>query len=74
MFIFRESIKRSLFKSISFRVVVVLSDIIVIYFITHRYDITIGVTIATNVASMVLYYLHERIWNKISFGRKKSKR
>lgn len=61
--------RRSLVKSISFRVLVILSDTIVIYLITHRFDITVGLVVATNLASTVLYFIHERVWNKISWGR-----
>lgn len=71
---FHESIKRSVFKSITFRIVVVVSDLIVIFALTHRYDLTLGVTIGTNLASMILYYMHERIWNLIRFGRKYKKK
>lgn len=66
----KDSHKRSVVKSLVFRVVVVTSDTTLIYLITHRIDQTIGLTIVTNVASMTLYYLYERIWNNISWGRR----
>lgn len=70
---FHETIKRSVLKSITFRIVVVVSDLIVIFALTHRYDLTLGVTIGTNLASMILYYTHERIWNLVRFGKKSKK-
>lgn len=71
-FRFFDNIKRSVAKSITYRTVIIASDLIIIYALTHRYDVTIGLTILTNVASTVLYYLHERVWNHIHWGRRGS--
>lgn len=65
-----ESRTRSILKSVTFRIIVILSDIIVIYVLTHRIGLTIALTILTNIASTVLYYLHERIWNAVKWGRR----
>ena len=62
---------RSLTKSITYRVTNIVADLVVVYALTRRLDITIGVTVVTNMASTVIYYGHERIWNKINWGRKK---
>ena len=64
-----EKYNRSFVKSITFRAVVIISDFIVIMLITHRYDLAIGLIIATNAASATLYYIHERAWNRIKWGR-----
>ena len=61
--------KRSLMKAITFRVLILLSDAIVIFVITRRVDITLGLVIATNLVSTTLYFIHERIWDKIRWGR-----
>ena len=61
--------RRSVVKSLTFRVLVVIADLIVIYLITRRIDTTLTVTIFTNLASTALYFLHERVWNKIQWGR-----
>jgi uncharacterized membrane protein len=63
------STKRSLFKSVTFRAAVIVTDLVVIYLITHRVDTTVSVTVFTNVASTILYFLHERVWNRIQWGR-----
>ncbi len=68
---FYEKTGRSLAKSISFRIIVVISDIIIVYSLTHRYDFTIGAVILTNLSSSVLYFLHERVWNNIHWGKQK---
>lgn len=63
------SIERSLVKSIVFRVITIIADLIVIYFLTHRFDLTLGVTIFTNISSTFLYFIHERVWAKIKWGK-----
>jgi uncharacterized membrane protein len=61
--------KRSIVKSITFRMAVIVSDTTIIYLLTHRIDVTAGLVILTNCSSTVLYFLHERIWNRIQWGR-----
>lgn len=61
--------KRSLAKSATFRVLVVISDIVVIFLVTHRLETTIALTVFTNLASTALYFLHERAWNRFGWGR-----
>lgn len=60
--------KRSLIKAITFRLLIIISDSFVIYFITHRFDVTLGVIFFSNIASTVLYFIHERIWNKVDLN------
>ncbi len=63
-----ENHKRSITKSVTFRIVVIISDLLIATAVTHRYDLAIGVVIATNLGSTILYYLHERVWAKIKWG------
>ena len=61
---------RSLAKAISWRVTGTVDTVLISYLITGqiRWALSIGfVELFTKVA---LYYAHERLWNKISFGRK----
>ncbi len=63
-----ERVQRSLAKSITFRILIIIADIFIIFAITHRYDETILVILLTNLASSIIYFLHERVWNKIRWG------
>ena len=67
--LFDERHGRSLAKSITFRILVMLSDGVIIYAITHRFDVTLSVIIFSNLSSTIIYYLHERLWNKIAWGK-----
>ncbi len=60
---------RSLAKAISYRSLMIASDAFVVFFITHRYDLTFWVVLATNAASTLLYFLHERGWSLVRWGR-----
>lgn len=62
-------IQRSLVKAVTFRSIILCSDAVVIFWVTHRWDMTVGLVIATNLASTILYFIHERVWNKIQWGR-----
>jgi uncharacterized membrane protein len=65
---------RSIVKAISWRVTGTLDTIIISFIITGgqtKVAISIGfVELFTKVA---LYYAHERVWNRLSFGRVKAK-
>jgi uncharacterized membrane protein len=68
---FQEKNRRSFVKALTFRVTIMIADFIIVFAITRRYDITIGVMLATNAASTLIYYAHERVWNGIYWGRGK---
>ncbi len=69
---FKEKISRSIIKSVTFRLLIILSDAIIIFAITRRYDITVGVIFFSNLSSTLLYFFHERAWNKVHWGKEKN--
>lgn len=66
-----EKAYRSVAKTVSWRTVGTLDTIIISYFITG--DLTMAASIGSIelFTKMILYYFHERAWNKISFGKVK---
>jgi uncharacterized membrane protein len=61
---------RSLIKAVSWRATGTLDTVVISYLITGhlRWALSIGfVELFTKVA---LYYVHERVWDRITFGRK----
>lgn len=66
---FYEHHKRSLAKAISFRLLVLTIDFSVIILITKRYDLALGVVLISSLFHTILYFIHERIWNNIYWGR-----
>ena len=60
---------RSVVKTISWRTVGTLDTMIIAYFITGNLIMAASIGSIEVVTKMILYYFHERAWNKLSFGR-----
>jgi adenylylsulfate kinase len=65
--------ERSIAKAISYRVVSVIADIVLVFTITKKVELTLGIVILSNTASVFIYYFHERAWNNIHIGRRPTK-
>ena len=61
--------KRSWAKSLTWRVVAIVSTFGIGYFLTGSLTFAASLTLISNVINFVLYYLHERVWLKIDWGR-----
>lgn len=59
-----DSSAKSLVKTISWRVVGTLDTIVIAYFLTGETSIAFSIGSVEVFTKMVLYYLHERVWNK----------
>ena len=66
-----ESHKRSIVKSLTWRVIAVFVTMVAVYIYNRDVRESVVVSLAANGVKMFLYYLHERIWNHISYGRKR---
>lgn len=66
-----EKAYRSVVKTVSWRTVGTLDTIIISYFITGNLAMAASIGSIELVTKMILYYFHERAWNKISFGKTK---
>ena len=64
-----ESRKRSLAKSISWRILAGIITACVALFMTHKLDFAAKIGIADTTVKLLIYFLHERVWNKINYGR-----
>lgn len=60
-----ESKKRSLLKAISYRIICVISMLIITYLFTKNANQSLYITIVFQTIQTVIYYLHERIWVRI---------
>lgn len=67
-----EKAYRSVVKTISWRTVGTLDTIAVSYFITGSLAMAASIGSIEVVTKMILYYFHERGWNKINLGRTKA--
>lgn len=63
-----EARKRSLVKSVVWRVICIVVSVFTTFFLTGRSDLAVAVGSIYNAVTMVLYYFHERFWNRIKWG------
>lgn len=65
-----EKTYRSLLKSVSWRILGTIDTIIISYLITNTLDFALRIGFVELLTKMGLYFLHERLWNKIKWGKK----
>jgi len=60
--------RRSIFKTISWRVVASLDTFVISYFITGDFAWAGSIAGLEVITKMVLYYFHERFWAHVTWG------
>lgn len=64
-----ESHKRSIIKAITWRIIALIVTLLVSYIWLGEWGSSIALAITANGIKILLYYLHERGWNLLSWGR-----
>ena len=62
---------RSLIKGVSWRITGSIDTLIISFFITGKLKLALGIMSVEFFTKVALYYFHERVWEKLSFGRVK---
>jgi len=65
-----EQLTRSIIKSVSWRVIGTFDTIIISWLITGTLEFALSIGVIELVTKMILYTIHERLWNKITWGKK----
>ncbi len=65
-----ENHTRSLVKAISWRITGTLDTVLWAFIITGKLKWALSIGLVELVSKIFLYYFHEQLWNKISFGKK----
>jgi uncharacterized membrane protein len=65
----KEKAYRSVIKSISWRILGTLDTMIISYLITGDLIMAASIGSIEVFTKMILYYYHERAWNKINIGK-----
>lgn len=65
-----ESPTRSIAKAISWRVLASLTTIVLVLIFTGELTTAVTIGVFETFVKMALYFVHERTWNKFTFGRK----
>lgn len=66
-----EQKRRSILKAITWRITGTVDTFILAWIITGKPGIALTLSSVEVITKMTLYYLHERTWNRISFGKMK---
>ena len=68
--IFQETRLRSLVKTLVYRIMSIAGTFLLTWLITRDIREVISITLAVQAFLIVLYYSSERIWDRISWGRR----
>jgi uncharacterized membrane protein len=64
-----EKHSRSIVKAVSWRVTGTVDTIVISFLITGHLRWALSIGFVEFFTKTTLYYFHERLWNRISFGR-----
>jgi uncharacterized membrane protein len=65
----KDSKKRSIYKSISYRIICIIMLAIITYLITGNIVEMTYIVIVFQTIQTFVYYFHERLWEKVSLGK-----
>jgi len=66
---FQENRKRSLVKTLAWKIIATLTTLFTVYWFTGTFVRSLKITIVAAIFGLIFFYIHERIWNKIKWGR-----
>lgn len=66
----REHHARSVTKTITYRILGTAVTALLVYAASHKFTFAIAAGGIDALAKLLLYYFHERTWNKIKWGKK----
>jgi uncharacterized membrane protein len=61
--------RRSVAKAISWRAVGTFDTFLLSWLITGKARFAVAISLVEVVTKMTLYFFHERLWNRIKYGR-----
>jgi len=67
---FHHSKLRSIYKAITYRTIGSLDTFVISMYVIQSTTLGLGVAFAEIITKPILYYIHERIWDKQSIGNK----
>ena len=60
---------RSILKAITWRFLATLTTILIVYVFTGKLALSLSVGAVEIISKLVMYYIHERVWQHIPIGR-----
>ena len=65
----QERPERSIIKSITWRIVGTADTVIISWIVTGALTLAFSIGFVELLSKMLLYFVHERIWNKVRWGK-----
>jgi len=65
-----ETKRRSVLKAVSWRTLATITTTLLVFIFTGRATIAITVGLLEVIAKLLLYFVHERVWQKIWYGKR----
>ena len=62
--------RRSIAKAVTWRTIATLTTMSLVYLFTGELVLTLGIGASDVMLKILFYYLHERAWNKVGWGRR----
>lgn len=66
----KEAHRRSIMKAVSYRLLAAIATTTIVFVFTRKIILSLSVGAVEVVAKVMCYYIHERLWSFISFGKK----
>jgi uncharacterized membrane protein len=66
-----ESTRRSIAKALSWRIVATVITSLLVFMFTGKGEFAATVGLADTTIKLFIYFGHERLWNRIPFGRER---
>jgi uncharacterized membrane protein len=63
--------RRSIAKALSWRLLATVITTTLVYLLTGKGEFAATVGLADTLIKFFVYVMHERVWNRISYGRQK---
>ncbi len=67
-----ETQARSIAKAVSYRILGSATTGLIVFVLTGKATLSVGASILDVVLKIFAYFIHERIWNHINYGRAKA--
>ena len=61
--------ERSIVKSISWRILGTTDTVVISWIITGTLSLAFSIGFVELLSKMVLYFIHERVWNRVRWGK-----
>jgi uncharacterized membrane protein len=66
----KETKSRSITKAVLYRFIGVLGTAVIVFLFTRKIEMSAGIAVADFICGVIFYYVFERIWNIIPWGKK----